>query len=302
MRINAELTRQDLEAIYELTYKYQMLKQEAALGDYGIPQQLPDNAYIAFEKIKQELNQKLEDSYYTLRSTFDQWLEHHVEQADQDLMEYAYDEIIGNVRGATDYNTLAQIVGEDELVIVMTETNPELAQFTTLEEIIDYTETLDPTAESALFKAIKTYFAESPNINEIANERYYQLQELNDYSGSAIGDVQNMLDRIETEWISSSLDDKIQIFQEALTTAHNNGSMAEYLLRHDGLADVNAVLFLSQLSNDPAYAAKWNQDLAKLLGYPVGSRLAPKQEWFSAHLKKAIRMIAALLRVPNLEN
>jgi hypothetical protein len=292
MRINA-LTNNDIESIYELTYKYQMLKQEAALGDYGLPQQLPDNAYMAFEKVKQELNSKLDDVLPDFQRVFSDWLEHHITMAGEDLFLSIWEDTQGGIYSAKSYSALLKIFTEDEIKEVLVESNTELAQYNTLEEIVDYTETLSFSEEIALFKQVKDTLAQHPALSQIVEDRVVQ-EEGNYYDETAIGDVQSMLDKIENAygWKSeASLDDRIIIFQEALTTAHNNGSMAEYLL-----ADPGAVEFLSRLSNDPIYAEKWNQDLAKLLGYPVGSRLAPKQEWFSAHLKKAIKMIASLLK------
>ena len=49
--ILSTVTTQELEDIYELTYKLQMLEQEQALGDYGIPQTLPDPAYMEIHKM-----------------------------------------------------------------------------------------------------------------------------------------------------------------------------------------------------------------------------------------------------------
>jgi len=71
---------------------------------------------------------------------------------------------------------------------------------------------------------------------------------------------------------------------------HNNGSMAEYLLD-----DINAVDILDDLSSGEN-VDEWNQDLSRLLGYELGSRTSPKQEFFVPafvkHIKQALKLIA----------
>lgn len=285
------LSHRDLEDIYELTYKYQMLKQEAALGDYGLPTQLPDQAYIALERIKQDLSTKFSEALPIMQEVFSGWLEHHVEQAGQELFEGLWAEIQHSIRSATSYAELQNIFNEDELREAFVGVDSRLEEYSTVQEMIDYTETLGPVEESALFKGIKTYLAEHPELNEIVEERVAEQQE--DYhSESAIAGVQDSLDDIEYA-MGADLDFQIEAFQKALTTAHNNGSMAEYLL-----SDPYAARFLSELSAGP-HVDEWNAELSKLLGYPLGSRSAPTQEWYTmSHLRRAMLMLASLTQRP----
>ena len=221
--ILSTVTTQELEDIYELTYKLQMLEQEQALGDYGIPQTLPDPAYMEIHKMEGQLAALLESAKNNMVATYGDWLEDHfgyaMEQAREDVAEFS-----------------DEPEDEDEDVVI---------------------------------------------------ERADQYLE-----DGAYYDVQIMQMKLSDEWQGANLSDKIIMFQEALTTMHNNGSMAAYLLD-----DQNAVQILDDLSAGPE-VPYWNRDLANLLGYEIGTRSAPRQEWFSPvpALAKVIAVLGRLCR------
>ncbi len=294
------LNTQEVEDIYELIYKYQMLKEEAALGDYGLPQQLPDNAYIKLEKIKQELNTKLDDAFLALYYTFEEWLDKNKDEVWQELYDDSWRYTLDIIRSAKFYEDLQVFFDAEDLFAAYASVKPELENFGSFEEVSEYIDTLGPADQLELLKGVKEYLREPEFLAEIVTEMADDA--VADYkaeidSGNQTAPLAQTVVNIQRVFnilgsaASLPFDEKINVFQEALTTAHFNGVMAEHLL---GIP--NAKEFLTELSNDPAYAQKWNNDLGRLLGYPIGSRRAPKQKSFSAHLKQAIRMLAAALR------
>lgn len=68
---------QDLEQIYELTYKYQILSQEAKRGDWGSPQVLNDSAQMALLKISDSLRRYLLSACKQMVEAFEEWVTEH---------------------------------------------------------------------------------------------------------------------------------------------------------------------------------------------------------------------------------
>jgi hypothetical protein len=302
-----ELTRQDIADIYELTYKYQMLKQEAALGDYGVPTILPDAAYIEFEKIKGELSQKLENAWHRLTEVFESWVEHHQEGAEVDLSEIGYREIEEDVHDATDYSDLLSVFSEEEVQQVLAGVVKKYFDWTdpesmTYAELIAFLAAQDVDLTHSLFDDLKSALMSSSIVDEIVMERMESIRE-DVYQSTELASVMEMRDELNDEWeeLPEGLDKDIEIFQKALTTAHNNGSMAEYILEVDGKADRDAIDFLSDLSENPEHSEKWDAELSRLLGYPVRTRTVPKSDWFvSSRLRRviqALRRLAMKLRI-----
>lgn len=73
MIILSELDRNDLETIYELTYKYGMLISEEKTNDGW----LPDKAYMVKSKIEGDLNSLLDVGMEELINTYNEWLGYH---------------------------------------------------------------------------------------------------------------------------------------------------------------------------------------------------------------------------------
>jgi len=104
---------------------------------------------------------------------------------------------------------------------------------------------------------------------------------------TAYGAIENMRQRLNG-WPSDT-DGKVIMFQEALTTAHNNGAMAIYLINDD-----NAVALLGQLS-DGLGVEEWNADLSKVLHREPGSTTTPQPvQWFSTACRRLARIIQLL--------
>ena len=85
---------QDLEQIYELTYKYQILRQEEARGGYGSPQVLSDRASVLLLQTEDKLRRLLSRGISELEQIFSGWVTEHesvvmtdVEQDIEELLE-----------------------------------------------------------------------------------------------------------------------------------------------------------------------------------------------------------------------
>lgn len=317
-----EITRQDITDIYELTYKYQMLKQEAALGGYGVPTILSDAAYMEFEKIKGELSQKLDTAYDRLTSVYRDWIYHHQAGAEEDLSNSTYDDVLEQISSASDYSDLLNIFSEDELREVLVKEVKEHISVASEYEDTDYA-ALDPdsmtfaeltalpfvapggTYHQGFFDDLVSTLERHPAVDDIVNERM-DADRYDFFNSSELASVMNMSDELENEWekLPEGLDTDILLFQKALNIAHNNGSMAEYILEERGVPDREAKDFLSDLSENPEHAEKWDKEVSRLLGYPVRTRIVPKDDWFvSSRLKIAIQALVryiAMSRIPKL--
>ena len=139
-------------------------------------------------------------------------------------------------------------------------------------------------------------------LDKIAEESYWdtameqEAEQLMEYEeeddDSPYSAVRQMREAME-EWDGLSTGDKIILFQEALTTMHNNGEMAEYLLNDPG-----AVRILDQLSAGPD-VPEWDRALTKVLGYPPGSRFKPQSpDWFVPAALKHLAAVIAMLGGP----
>jgi len=353
----AALSLDELENIYELTYKHQMLTQEEQLGDYGVPQTLPDSAYIEKARMEQELTFALDSAQPEMIETYQTWLDSHYEWANQQALEGARESEYEHLSNL-DEEELGNIFGEQRILDIIVEENTEYIR-TQLRYVIEEEEEVsfskspveeeeDEYAERIKYldsfasKQAQEYqkqmpFVEGPewleydektideeitdrmkdldldddiiidafneNVDRIVDElmegvddNYLQerADEMTDeyLYESAYPGVEDMKLKLEDDWLFADFSEKIILFQEALTTAHNNGDMAEYLLN-----DRNAVAILKELSAGPN-VPEWNQDLSSLLGYELGSRAAPSQEFFvPAALKHLAQVIALLDRV-----
>lgn len=263
--------------IYELTYKYQMLKLEMERGDYGLPSQLPDTAYLRFEQVKDRLSNKLDRIYPELIETYEHWLDsHHLDNIEEeDLIWDVYtralytrdlvrdewplniDQFIGDIAYALDSDNNSILYLEDEFKKYISSIAPPEVKHEIENASDQYIEYFDPKDIDLL-------------VDKFMNEVVYPLAvKYGKEYYSEMEEVYNRIDNVYSRllnWDSYDLDEKILIFQEALTTAHHNGSMATWLFE-----DNNAVEFLDNLS--AMDTTKWDQELASWLGYEPGSRL-----------------------------
>lgn len=323
---NNEITRKDMEDIYELTYKYQMLRQEEKYGDQGLPQPLPDRAYMELARVSAELSNRLAEMFDRMIEVYEDWIEHHTQGADEELAESIQEDIEYDIGHVKTYNDIVEVLeswwGETSAEKKLRDTIADQAyknletwrRYDAIEpEQQEYYNSLDfnrMTLEQLLevpfvkedqgfFGDVRDALLDRNDIYEIVNERLEAERE-SYYQETALGGAIDMLDKLRYEWeeLPDGLDKDILLFQEALTTAHNNGSMAEYLITNRGYPDRDAVEFLHELSAGP-HVDEWNRELSQMLGYPLGSRSAPTQEWYTmSHLRRAMLMLASLTQRP----
>jgi hypothetical protein len=323
----------DLEAIYEWTYKLQMLEQEERFGDYGVPQILPDRAYMEKARIEPLLQEKLDEIHDRMIEIYDDWIEGH----EPDPSEY-YDYAVENWRekrweienGHSTLSEVADWFGDNDVLETVIEYLEGVMEEEGIEEIPDaydewikyldsikakkaqqrqfefmdeeevgYPDPPKPLREMTLEEIEKLPLYEDHEegiLDEIEKETYWDraMDEMAEQEmewrqeEEPYGDIKSMREAMD-EWDNLSFSDKIILFQEALTTMHNNGEMAMYLLD-----DEDAVEILNTLSEGPD-VPEWDYELTRMLGYPPGSRLQSQApEWF---VPAAIQAIASVLEM-----
>ena len=321
----------DLENVYEWTYKLQMLNQEEQLGDYGMPQILPDRAYMEKAKIESLLAEKLDEIHERMIEVYDDWIEGH-EPDPSDYYDMALEywrEKRSEVEGG--YSNIVEIAewfGENDVYETVVEYLQEVLETEGIEEIEDpydawirYLDSIkERTAQQRQLEFMDEEEVGHPDppkplkdmtLEEISNLDLYEeheeaiLDKIEQESyfdrvmeeqaeeemrmreeDEPYGEVKSMRAAMD-EWENLSFNDRIILFQEALTTMHNNGEMAMYLLD-----DEDAVEILNQLSEGPD-VPEWDYELSKTLGYPPGSRFQSQApEWF---VPAAINRIAYVL-------
>lgn len=334
-----------LEEIYELTYKYQILKQEMELGDYGVPQTLPDRAYIAFHRIEGRLEEVTEECLDSAREVYRVWINEH-EPDDYELQDMAYNNIREMLKNyewgfASGRETLSDLADsiiseedlreivfdfldidpydisdphdewmeylktvssktaqnvEDQTEFEFMETLPKMdvpSQYKELEKLtLEELENLLPDEKTRreLFEKIAEKVME--NSEDMIEEEMDRSKE--EYEkDTALGTVQEVYEQLE-DYEQLSLDEQITLFQYALTTCHNNGEMAEYIVS-GATSVVDAIAILDKLSAGEK-VEDWDNELSKLLGYEVGSRSAPKDEWyrFSKRIARVIKILGQI--------
>lgn len=363
MRRTAEISTNELEDIYELTYKRQMLQQEQSMGDYGLPQTLPDPAYMEMSRLDPNLEALLDAAKDEMVETYDSWLKDHHDYAVRAMMESVVEqemdwvrqmdlddaerhfgadtvmEAIHNFASDEIYEAVKEEMSEedgDAVIYKEPEEEPEVSftdewmkyldkikektgqkyqrelQFDedwpeeseisdkTLHEVLKervekltlnddiIVDTFDRFSDDILSNLADEIDTDSDYIRERAEESAEEW-----LYDSAYPSVEEMKTRLEDEWDDDYDDEgllnkKIILFQEALTTMHNNGEMADYLLQ-----DSNAVQTLDDLSSGPDVDA-WNSDLARLLGYEVGSRLVSDKPEYTSPLTGLAKVLAFL--------
>lgn len=354
---SASIATDDLEDIYELTYKRQVLEQEEALGAYGIPQILPDPAYMEKHRLDPRLEGMLDNAQEEMMSVYGSWIADHYEYAIDAMKESVYENEMQYIRQMS-MDEAERHFGEEKLLEAITYFADDEIYAAVKEEILEEEEAIiykEPEEEPEISftdewmkylekikeKTGQRYQRElqfdedwpeeseisDKTLHEVVKERIEELtlrddiimdtfdryrddimnnlsedmdmnedylrEQAEEYADewlmdSAYPGVVEMKDKLEDEWDVADLGEKIILFQEALTTMHNNGEMAEYLLQ-----DRSAVQILDDLSSGPD-VDDWNRDLARMLGYEPGSRLKSYHPEYSAPLTGLAKVIAFL--------
>jgi len=323
---------QDLENIYEWTYKYQMLQQEERLGDYGLPQVLSDKAYMEKFKLETLLEEKLDNVYEKMYNVYENWINAHEpldSDFEQNAREYWNSRRHDFEKGYDSLADLADLIGEDSVIEtvrdflseIYKEEHPEEDPYDAWIRYLDSITAKKAQQEEFEFMQLPEFAPGEPvkPIEEMSLEELQELPSFENYKeeildeiekqsyfdtfieeqaeaerenydqDTALGDVKEMFEGLK-EWDTLDIKGKIILFQEALTTMHNNGEMAQYLLDSR-----DAVEILNGLS-EGVDVPEWDYTLSKMLGYPLGSKLsAPTQEWFIPAALNRIAFVISML-------
>lgn len=269
-----------IEELYEMIYKYQTLRQEAKMGDYGLPQQLSDLAYLEFEKLSYTLDKVLENVLEEFAREYWDWLgihpEYTAEGAFRDFIEFGM--YPGEDRPATLRDVIELGIVSKEEVDEYMKKYPDI----NIEDIMDsdyYTRVLLYDLKDVIAGRYR-----EGKYDDIFEQVVDSWRKDPDHPGKTFFDVERMyLDLIEG--LEAPLDEKIKVFNLALNVAHHSGEMADHIL--SGMPWENEKI-LEDLS-EGAGVERWDYDLQKLLGYPPRSRL-PETKLYG-HLNKAFQIL-----------
>jgi len=334
-KLLAELTYDELQQIYELTYKYGWIvaeERDQAHPDYPNLAVLPDRAYLEKLKIEDRLKPWIEYGLEEVTQTYEWWLSEHKEEGWIDgLLEvwegmgidnvlfnfyawqmqyqpYLYEfvvEHLGGDRGileAEDPESIIDGYGESflEEQFWPTLTGEDLDKadetWTSAKEAYDeghankliidtyelYPNMLDWMISGAGWNGVEHLegiYGVNDLLGTFANvfvendteflKLMYKVY-LNRFSGldDQIVQIEKTFDEVaEKQSQGTSLEDQVLAFQYGLTTAHHNGTMADYLLN---VGPGEGKVILDTISSGPE-REKWDWELEKILGHPVGA-------------------------------
>jgi hypothetical protein len=291
---NATLSFDVLKTIYEFTYKYGwILAEERNLGS------LPDQAYLAKEQIKEILSRQLDIGIKELIVTYQKWIESH--EMEENFLSF--------LQKLTSEKDLSSIIPKMMKIRVegLDKASVAMAIIDAIASDLTVDDVLSPFADislSLLFPnrgkdEIKNEYPNSASlltylynddiseltkifpdtINDHTEEIVDKLKELymtqNELYKTVVIPKRETLDRLVS---ANSLDEKIMIFQEALSEIHYSGIMADHLLGMPGQGKE----ILDSLSEDE-FTQPWNKELAQWLGHPVEATM---------HLQQALQILA----------
>lgn len=287
------ISQDDLKKIYELTYKYQILTQESKYSDYGLPGQLPDKAYMQLTQIESDLENNLDHALEVMLFVYDGWVVRHATPSKEGLQNTIVEREDERLKLVVRTGTLQEIAAEFGEKNILDSLNTFISGGTYEEDLSKFEPFIDKYRKDIVSIIMlsryfydKTMAALTPESEQAALESWE--------SDTELGAVKVVFDKLNSSG-TLDLSGKIILFQEALTTAHNNGEMSEYLI--DSSEGESAADILDGLS-EGVYTAQWDKDITRLLGHPPGSTATPKDVWFTpahkmlSHIDKAIRLLA----------
>lgn len=297
--IFATLSKDDLEYLYELTYKYGWIAAIEREEKW-----LPDPAYLAKAKIESEFKpfmdyalEEIENAYAVwldfhekpgwVKSMYEYYLESSLEDLLSDLDRWGitldFYEIVANEIGNRTYleqegvEYLSEIYGE---AFIENKLQMDIAELGD-EEIVYYITNNDLkndlinwllddwgwTLKEHLQEIYRPEDLEDAYKGLIEQNLEYLLEDayvkyLNHFPGleDEIEEIRRVKDEVIDQSLDAPLQDQIIAFQIALTTAHHHGSMADHIL---DVPSGEGKRILDKLSSDEN-VEKWNKDLAQV--------------------------------------
>ena len=250
-KLLAEMTEAEIQYIYELTYKYGYITSDVRQG-IG----LEDNVNVERMRLEEELKPALSDGLAELENTFTDWIGFHKRDG--------WIEAMTTSSGGDIYTVIQQLFSW------RVPFQPILYEFVaqnTSEGTAEQLKQFYP-GEASLLSTYKDVFDD--NLPQFLNQAYDLYLErfpgLEDKIAWAEIVHQDIIAAI-----NSDLNTQIITFQSGLTTAHQTGTMADYLL---AVPQGEGQAILDKISSGPNKAT-WEREISKILGRPAGSAPRP---------------------------
>lgn len=254
-----KLTIEELERIYELTFKYGWLEAEDRQEGW-----LPDAAYTEKYRIEGELGPLVNVALTKMSSIYEWWLENHKKDVWVETMKSAFfgnsedlQFLILNFENWGEYNNAVYII-----------TSEIERHYTDIDEdLFTYALSTDDNDVANIFSLLDEYYDTIvENSDKILGKLYnlwaerFGVTEAYPKVRAGYRDIQSA--------IGSSLEDRIVGFQIGLNTAHATGTMADHLIEGAEIPGSGKAI-LDELSSGP-HITEWSQDLTSVLGHDPG--------------------------------
>lgn len=273
------MTTQELEKIYELTYKYGWIVSEERKENW-----LSDRAYIEKAKLEGELTTYIDYGLKELIEGFDAFVCGHADLTVAELYN-TFETAKSNVKYDGSYDAFFEFLEEWKMP------NAEAFLDGVISKQITDANALDMTYKELynLYPEVFSYIANA--IDEVIPELFYnQFRDTRQYSGS-----RKIIPKAYNKWLDMQsalglpLNDKIIMFQDGLTFVHFNGSIVEYVLEEPTTTSRKV---LDDLSAGPK--PEWDDYLQRVLGYNPTERIAMV---IIGKLQRAIQLISENLTI-----
>lgn len=263
-----EYKMSNLETIYELEFKWiQLHKVVEKEGLSG----LSDAAVRAYYDYTRRLDVAVWNELRLIRDTLQKWVDARQNRDDieQNFWTIFADHIadakrLSNERYLQLLKDLASTFNVPALQSRLSQNDypatwdvvKDVSDAVPEQQLMNYSPEGDSDADAMIFRFK----------NEL--NRFSQSERVLTYEG-----VKGMLSKIRSvlfDWKATSLVEKIRAFHEALTTAHNNGTMSDWVYGNTrGNEDITRVLTqLSNMGTPPA----WGAEVERLLSQPRGAQ------------------------------
>lgn len=271
------MTFGELTEIYELTYKYQMLREQYR-RDGGW---LRDVANVAWLKIKSRLFGLIDKGLEEMNEVFKSWLEDHENMA----VEAQMDIIRGEIQSA---ESAVYGIGNPKAYRRALDDIDEMLKNNGLDPLTDEERTgilrkVNERIRAGDIEGAYRWFSDSLWDDIYTSIDDYDIAEIATKLDREFNAIREHQFEIEEAWYGRTLgyptprkqdlDDMLMQFHIGLHISHHNGVMAELLLENVPAYMGSVNEFLKALSSG-IFVDKWDRDLARL----IGNRYDPVEE------------------------
>lgn len=284
-----KLTVQELERIYELTFKYGWLEAEERQEGW-----LQDTAYQEKARIEGELGPLINSALDKMVGIYEWWLENHQKDGWIETMKQAF---FGDPEDLQFLIINFENWGEFTNAVYVITSEIERNNPTIDEDLFTYALSTDDNGIAYIFFLLEEYYDTIvANADKILGKLYNVWAKAFGVL-EAYPKVQQGYEDVQSA-VGSSLSERIVGFQIGLNTAHSTGTMADHLIEGADRPGSGKEI-LDHLSSGP-HLADWTQDLTSVLGYTpgMGQMYEDKPTYYEPelgrHLGKALEMLAKM--------